>query len=130
MLHLFRRTRMKRKLFLSIPLLLAFLLLTQIVRAQNSLKITPKTGRSITLSAGLADTIIHDLKERKLLTRKDSIQKAYISILERESASRQTNVYELQKSLLISEKKRSRNGWQRNSLLIITGFLTYLIITK
>jgi|688.fasta_scaffold24359_2 hypothetical protein len=130
MLHLFRRTRMKRKSFLSIPLLLAFLLLTQIARAQNSLKITPKIGRSITLSAGLADTIIHDLKERKLLTRKDSIQKAYISILERESASRQTNVYELQKSLLISEKKRSRNGWQRNSLLIITGFLTYLIITK
>lgn len=121
---------MKRKCILSIPLLLLFLFLTQIVRAQNSLKITPRTGKSITLSAGLADTIIHDLKERKLLTRKDSIQRAYISILENESMSRQTKVYELEKSLLISEKKRSRNGWQRNSLLIITGFLTYLIITK
>ena len=121
---------MKRKSFLSIPLLIAFLLLTQIVRAQNSLKITPNLGKSITLSAGLADTIIHDLKERKLLTRKDSIQKAYISILENENESRQSNVYELEKSLLISEQKRSRNGWQRNSLLIITGFLTYLIITK
>lgn len=130
MLHLFRPTRMKRKFILSIPLLLAFLLLTQIVRAQNFSKITPKTGKPIYLSAGLADTIIHDLKERKLLTRKDSIQKAYISILENENASRQTNVYELEKSLLISEKKRSRNGWQRNSLLLITGFLTYLIITK
>lgn len=130
MSHLFRRILMKRKCILSIPLLLLFLFLTQIVRAQNSLKITPRTGKSITLSAGLADTIIHDLKERKLLTRKDSIQRAYISILENESMSRQTKVYELEKSLLISEKKRSRNGWQRNSLLIISGFLTYLIITK
>lgn len=130
MSHFFLRINMKRKFIISIPLLLLFLLLTQIARAQNSLRIIPKTGKSITLSSGLADTIIHDLKERKLLTKKDSIQRAYISILENENYSKQENIYELQKSLLKSEKKRSRNGWQRNSFIIITGFLTYLIITK
>ena len=74
------------------------------------------------------DTIIHDLKERKILLKKDSLSKAYISILTNESQDRQAKIWEGEKSLLKSEKKRTRNGWQRNFFILSTILLGFICI--
>jgi hypothetical protein len=74
------------------------------------------------------DTIIHDLKERKILLKKDSLSKAYISILTNENQDRQAKIWEGEKSLLKSEKKRTRNGWQRNFFILSTILLGFLCI--
>lgn len=110
----------------SIPLLIGFLLLTQIAKGQFSYKITANFGRDICIPVSQMDTIIHDLKERKYLIKKDSLNKAYISILTDENYNRQAKIYETEKSLLISENKRKRNGWQRNFFILSTIILTYL----
>lgn len=109
-----------------IVLLFAFLLLTQIVKGQVFYKITGHTGKQICIPVTKMDTIIHDLQERKYLLKKDSLSKLYISILTDENYSRQTKIYEQEKSLLISENKRKRNGWQRNFFILSTIILTYL----
>ena len=74
------------------------------------------------------DTIIHDLQERKVLIKKDSLSKAYISILTDESYAKQTKIWEGEKSLLKSEKKRIRNGWQRNFFILSTILLGFICI--
>jgi hypothetical protein len=74
------------------------------------------------------DTIIHDLQERKVLLKKDSLSKAYISILTEETYAKQAKIWETEKSLLKSEKKRTRNGWQRNFFILSTILLGYLCI--
>ena len=118
----------KKKLLNSIPLLIGFLLLTQIAKGQIFYGTTPDFGKTITIPVTLMDTIIHDLQERKLLIKKDSVSKAYISILTDESYARQTKIYETEKSLLKSEKKRTRNGWQRNFFILSTILVSYLCI--
>lgn len=118
----------KKKLLNSIPLLIGFLLLTQIAKGQIFYGTTPNFGKTITIPVTLMDTIIHDLQERKLLLKKDSVSKAYISILTDESYARQTKIYEAEKSLLKSEKKRTRNGWQRNFFILSTIVVSYLCI--
>lgn len=118
----------KKKLLNSIPLLIGFLLLTQIAKGQIFYGTTPNFGKTITIPVTLMDTIIHDLQERKLLLKKDSVSKAYISILTDESYARQTKIYEVEKSLLKSEKKRTRNGWQRNFFILSTIVVSYLCI--
>jgi hypothetical protein len=110
----------------SIPLLIGFLLLIQIAKGQVSYKITGHTGKQICIPVTLMDTIIHDLKERKLLLRKDSLNTAYISILNNDNANRQTKIYETEKSFIISESKRKRNGWQRNFFILSTTILIIL----
>jgi hypothetical protein len=111
-----------------IVLFLLFLLLTQIVKGQISYKTTEGLDKQICLPVTLMDTIIHDLKERKILIRKDSLNKAYISILTNENYTRQTKIYESEKSFIISENKRKRNGWQRNAFILTTILLGYLCI--
>lgn len=118
----------KKKLLNSIPLLIGFLLLTQIAKGQIFYGTTPNFGKTITIPVTLMDTIIHDLQERKLLIKKDSVSKAYISILTDESYARQSKIYEAEKSLLKSEKKRTRNGWQRNFFILSTIVVSYLCI--
>jgi hypothetical protein len=109
-----------------IVLLFAFLLLTQIVKGQISYKIIGHTGKEVCIPVTLMDTIIHDLKERKYLLKKDSLSKAYISILTEENYNRNTKIYETEKSLIISENKRKRNGWQRNFFILSTVIITVL----
>lgn len=109
-----------------IVLLFAFLLLTQIVKGQVSYRTTINSGKEVCITVGLMDTIIHDLQERKYLLKKDSLSKAYISILTDENYNRQSKIFETEKSLLISENKRKRNGWQRNFFILSTIILTYL----
>lgn len=116
----------KRRLLNSIPLLIGFLMLTQIAKGQIFYGTTPNFGKSISIPVTLMDTIIHDLQERKVLLKKDSLSKAYISILTDESYARQAKIYETEKSLLKSEKKRTRNGWQRNFFILSTILLSYL----
>lgn len=118
----------KQKFLNSIPLLIGFLMLTQIAKGQISYLDTPKYGRQICVPVEFMDTLIHDLKERKILLKKDSISKAYISILTDESYAKQAKIWEGEKSLLISEKKRTRNGWQRNLFILSTIVLSYLCI--
>ena len=118
----------KQKLLNSIPLLIGFLLLTQIAQGQIFYGTTPNFGKTITIPVTLMDTIIHDLQERKLLLKKDSVSKAYISILTDESYAKQAKIYEVEKSLLKSEKKRTRNGWQRNFFILSTIVVSYLCI--
>jgi hypothetical protein len=111
-----------------IVLLLAFLLLSVIAKGQISYKIIGHSGKDICIPVTLMDTIIHDLKERKLLLRKDSLSKAYISILKNENYARQAKIYETEKSLYISENKRKRNGWQRNFFILTTVAISYLLL--
>ena len=118
----------KQKLLNSIPLLIGFLLLTQIAKGQIFYGTTPNFGKTITIPVTLMDTIIHDLQERKLLLKKDSVSKAYISILTDESYAKQTKIWEGEKALLKSEKKRTRNGWQRNFFILSTIVVSYLCI--
>ena len=118
----------KKKLLNSIPLLIGFLLLTQIAKGQIFYGTTPNFGKTITIPVTLMDTIIHDLQERKLLLKKDSLSKAYISIITDESYAKQSKIYEVEKSLLKSEKKRTRNGWQRNFFILSTIVVSYLCI--
>lgn len=118
----------KQKLLNSIPLLIGFLLLTQIAKGQIFYGTTPNFGNTITIPVTLMDTIIHDLQERKLLLKKDSVSKAYISILTDESYARQAKIWDTEKSLLKSEKKRTRNGWQRNFFILSTIVVSYLCI--
>lgn len=118
----------KKKLLNSIPLLIGFLLLTQIAQGQIFYGTTPNFGKTITIPVTLMDTIIHDLQERKLLLKKDSVSTAYISILTDENYAKQAKIYEVEKSLLKSEKKRTRNGWQRNFFILSTILVSYLCI--
>lgn len=112
----------------SIPLLIGFLLLTQIAKGQISYKIIGHTGKQICIPVTLMDTMIHDLKERKLLIKKDSLNSLYISVLTNENYSRQTKIYETEKSFIISESKRKRNGWQRNFFILTTIVTSYFLI--
>jgi hypothetical protein len=110
----------------SIPLLIGFLLLIQIAKGQISYKIIGHSGKQVCIPVTLMDTMIRDLKERKLLLRKDSLNTAYISILSNDNANRQTKIYETEKSFIISESKRKRNGWQRNFFILSTTILIIL----
>jgi hypothetical protein len=110
----------------SIPLLIGFLLLFQIAKGQISYKITGHSGREVCIPVTLMDTMIRDLKERKFLIKKDSLNKAYISILTEDLGNRQTKIYETEKSFIISESKRKRNGWQRNFFILSSVILTIL----
>lgn len=118
----------KQKFLNSIPLLIGFLLLTQIAKGQISYLDTPKYGKQICVPVEFMDTLIHDLKERKILLKKDSVSKAYISILTDENYARQAKIWEGEKALLKSEKKRMRNGWQRNFFILSTILVSYLCI--
>jgi hypothetical protein len=119
---------LKSKLLKSILLSIVFLLFTQIAIAQIFYGTTPNFGKNISIPVTLMDTIIHDLQERKVLLKKDSLSKAYISILTDENYARQAKIWEGEKSLLKSEKKRTRNGWQRNFFILSTILLGYLCI--
>lgn len=114
-----KRNAMKSKSLLSIPLLIGFLLLSTIARGQTFSRTTPNFGKQICIPVTLMDTIIHDLQERKALIRKDSISKLYISHLSDQIDANGNKIWELEKSFLISEKKRVRNGWHRNVLLVL-----------
>ena len=111
-----------------IVLLIAFLLLSAIAKGQISYKIIGHSGKQICIPVTLMDTMIRDLKERKLLIKKDSLNSAYISILTNENSSRQTKIYETEKSFIISESKRKRNGWQRNFFILTTIVTSYFLI--
>lgn len=111
-----------------IVLLIAFLLLSVIAKGQISYKITGHTGKQVCIPVTLMDTMIRDLKERKLLIKKDSLNSAYISILTNENNSRQAKIYETEKSFIISESKRKRNGWQRNFFILTTIVTSYFLI--
>ena len=116
---LIKQNIMKSKSFKLIPLLIVFLLLGTIAKGQSLSKTTPSIGKQICLPVTLMDTIIHDLQERKLYIRKDSISKLYITHLSEQLDVNSTKIWELEKSLLTSEKKRVRNGWHRNVLLVL-----------
>lgn len=116
------------KLLNLILLSITFLTCTQIASAQIFYGTTPNFGKTISIPVTLMDTIIHDLQERKVLLKKDSLSKAYISILTDENYARQAKIWEGEKSLLKSEKRRTRNGWQRNFFILSTIVLGYLCI--
>ena len=111
-----------------IVLLIIFLLLSAIAKGQISYKIIGHSGKQICIPVTLMDTMIRDLKERKLLIKKDSLNSAYISIITNENNSRQTKIYETEKSFIISESKRKRNGWQRNFFILTTIVTSYFLI--
>lgn len=111
-----------------IVLLLVFLLLSAILKGQISYKITSHSGNQICIPVSLMDTMIHDLKERKLLIKKDSLNSAYISVLSNDIAANNKKIYETEKFLIISESKRKRNGWQRNMFIVLTAVTTFLLI--
>ena len=108
--------------------LLLFLTFSQKAHAQSSWTTTKNSVNYICIRTSLADTIIHDLKERKLLLVKDSILIVQNSILKNENRLTNTNYNETQKSLIISQFKSKRNAWQRNLFIVTTIIATYLCI--
>lgn len=112
----------------SIPLLIGFLLLTQIVKGQISYLDTQKFGRQICVPVAFMDTIIHDLKERKYLLQKDSLNTIQISILRADLDNSKGNVLLAEKSFITSDFKRRRNGWQRNFFIFTNIALAYFLI--
>lgn len=119
---------MSNKLLKSIPLLIGFLLLTQIAKGQISYLDTEKYGKQIIVPVGFMDTIIHDLKERKYLLQKDSLNTSLISILRTDLSAKQGNILEAEKSFITSDFKRRRNGWQRNFFIFTNIALAYFLI--
>lgn len=111
-----------------IVLLLLFLTFNQKVHAQTLSKTTKNSVNYTCIPNTLLDTMIHDLKERKLLLQKDSILTHDISILISENSVINTNYNKQQKSLYIEQGKRTRNGWQRNFFILTTIIATYLCI--
>ena len=80
-----------------------------IARGQIFSKTTPDFGKQICLRVTLMDTIIHDLKERKLLIAKDSIYRGQILILSDFSTS---NVHSIHpsKDNSLDAKSGSKNA--------------------
>jgi len=115
------------RLGLLIHLVLLFLTLSQIAFGQTTSKIT-QSGDQVCIDKKLMDTLIHDLKEREILIKKDSVSKLYISILSHEISNGHTKTYELEKSLILEQGKRRRNGWQRNTFIVLTALISYLCI--
>lgn len=111
-----------------IVLLFVFLLLSVIAKGQISYSNIEASGKFICLPVTLMDTIIHDLKQRKLLIKKDSLNSEYISILKNDISNNNTKIYETEKSFYISDSRRKRNGWQRNLFILTTIVATYLLI--
>jgi hypothetical protein len=110
-----------------IHLLLLFLSVSQIASGQSTSKIT-QSKEKVCIDKTLMDTLIHDLKEREVLIRKDSLSRVYISILSDEISSGHTKSYELEKSLIVEQGKRRRNGWQRNAFIVLSALLSFLCI--
>lgn len=108
--------------------LLLFLTFKQTARGQSSWTTTKNSVNYICIRTSLADTIIHDLKERKLLLQKDSILIIQNSILKNENRLANTNYNDIQKSLIVSQFKSKRNAWQRNLFIVTTIIATYLCI--
>ena len=72
--------------------------------------------------------MIHDIQVGKVLKAKDSLSTAYIWKLEKDNTILHTSVSTVEKSLLKSENKRSRNGWQRNTFIVISLVLGGLLL--
>lgn len=117
-----------KKLSILILLLSPFPTLSQTLKEQSSWTTTKNSVKYVCIRESLADTIVHDLKERILLIKKDSVLTIQNSILRNENRMVNINTSELQKSLFIEKYKRKRNGWQRNLFIVTTIIATYLCI--
>lgn len=115
---------MKKRFRILIALLFAFLTITTIAHGQSISKNT------ITIDKGLADTIIHDLEERKLLLVKTKIQDNQISILRHENNHLLAIAQIKEIELMTAKNKVSKRGWQRNFLALSTLTLGVLLLTK
>lgn len=121
---------MNNKSLKSIPLIIGFLFLFQIAKGQISYKTTGHSGNLICLPVSLMDTMIHDLKQRKLLMFADSLNRVEILRLKQQNYS--SDIIILQKNEIIAteQKKRYRNGVQRNVLTGIVIVLSYLLFVR
>lgn len=72
--------------------------------------------------------MIHDIQVGKILRSKDSLSTAQILKQEGQIGALNTRIYQVEKSFLISENKRQRNGWQRNTFIVISLILGGLLI--
>lgn len=117
-----------KKLNILILLLLPYLSLSQTLKEPSSWTTTKNSVKYVCIRETLVDTIVHDLKERILLIKKDSVLTIQNSILRNENRMVNINTSELQKSLFIEKYKRKRNGWQRNVFIVTTIIATYLCI--
>lgn len=72
--------------------------------------------------------MIHDIQVSKVLKAKDSLSTAQILKQEGQMGALNTRIHQAEKSFLISENKRSRNGWQRNTFIVISLVLGGLLI--
>lgn len=103
-------------------------MLSVILKGQISSITTEKYGKQVCIPIPLLDTMIRDLKERKILIKLDSIHRSEISRLKRSNLSNDIIILQSREKLAIEQKKRFRNGVQRDVLIIITGVLAYLIL--
>ena len=108
-------------------LLVIFLFTTQIAHGQKYYVTTPSIGKTCIPNTFL-DSMIHDIQVGKVLKSKDSLSTAYIWSIEKNNTILRTNVSTVEKSLLKSENKRSRNGWQRNTFIVISLVLGGLLL--
>lgn len=90
------------------------LMSTQTACGQSTSRITKKYVDTICISKGLADTIIHDLKERKLLLIQNAALDAQRQILNKEVSALSSQVDVLTDDRNKWKKKARIRGWQRN----------------
>ena len=116
-----------QKLIRLTSLLVIFLFTIQIAQGQKYLGTIQNIGKTC-IPNTLLDSMIHDIQVGKVLKAKDSLSTAYIWKLEKDNTILHTNVSTAEKSLLKSENKRSRNGWQRNTFIVISLVLSGLLL--
>jgi len=125
----------KLKLIALILSLITFLLLTQIALGQHSLKTTKSFVKpdTICLPKSLVDTMIHDLKERKILIVQNQALYSYKEILIKEIAEKEASIISLKDeknkseiNLEVYKRKATLRGWQRNGLIL--GMIIFGIV--
>lgn len=131
-----------QKLLVLILLSIIFLLLTQIAFGQTTSKPTSdkepllqnRGNKLICIPASLADTIIHDLEERKMLLDQKKLYTQQNNLLVSKVDEFNTKNIELTKEISILQSDRNKwktkarlRGWQRNGFIgafLLLAFLT------
>lgn len=126
-----------QKLALVIALSILFLLVTQTLLGQSTLKTTTLQGNTkdstICIPIALADTIIHDLEERKILLQQKDLFIAKGKLLEDKVTEFGQKNLELQEELVNLEQQKNKwqtkaaiRGWQRNGFIV--AFIASVIV--
>lgn len=141
MKSLFKLIASKAKLIALILFVILFLIATQSLLAQNTsgttslsgkqlkaLKLTNKAPDTICIRASLADTIIHDLEERRLLLIQNQALYSYKDVLTNELYEKEEQIKKISSDVNKYKTKSVVRGWQRNGLIAIVLMMGIVLL--